>query len=146
MDAKGSFQEVKYLEHVQLQTNINYPMRGALQIYLESPAGTRVQLLSSRKLDKSDKGFVNWIFMSVMTWGELAEGVWVLTVLDMVGPEGNYGNIGETTLILYGTQQIPPHMKDGPRMYDYNYNRIHNGIHASRSASNMYRNHNSYYL
>lgn len=36
---KGTNQEVRYLEHVEVKTNINYTVRGALQIYLLSPSG-----------------------------------------------------------------------------------------------------------
>ncbi|KAJ8939124.1 hypothetical protein NQ318_012364 [Aromia moschata] len=133
---KGTHQEIKYLEHVELKTNINYTVRGALQIHLESPSGTEVQLLATRKLDKSDNGFVNWTFMSVMTWGEVAEGIWILTVSDTMGPESNYGNIGETTLILHGTKQLPNHMRYGPRNYNHNYNRIHDRVGTSRSQFN----------
>jgi proprotein convertase subtilisin/kexin type 1 len=47
-------------------------------------AGTRVQLLSPRELDQSDKGFVDWKFMSVLTWGEQPRGTWVLDITDKV--------------------------------------------------------------
>lgn len=46
--------------------------------------GTTVQLLRHRKLDKSNEGFQNWTFMSVMTWGENPKGVWTLEILDKV--------------------------------------------------------------
>jgi hypothetical protein len=47
-------------------------------------AGTRVQLLSPRQRDQSDKGFVNWKFMSVLSWGEQPRGTWVLDIIDEV--------------------------------------------------------------
>lgn len=47
-------------------------------------AGTKVQILGSRKLDKSNQGFENWSFMSVMTWGEYAYGEWKITIHDKV--------------------------------------------------------------
>lgn len=104
-----------------------------------------VQLLTTRKLDKSDKGFENWTFMSVMTWGEIAEGLWILTISDKVtnvfffslasfnfsfqtGPKENYGYVGETTLILHGTKRMPKYRKLGPRKYDFDYNKINNNI------------------
>lgn len=31
--------DVNYLEHVELQINVEYPVRGDLEIYLTSPAG-----------------------------------------------------------------------------------------------------------
>ncbi|KAJ8914185.1 hypothetical protein NQ315_015958 [Exocentrus adspersus] len=161
---QGTQNEIRYLEHVELRTNINYTVRGVLQVQLTSPSGkcrgdmmfrrnlakrwsgefleltiglrgTEVQLLTTRKLDKSDQGFVNWTFMSVMTWGEFAEGTWTMTVSDVVGPRENYGNIGDTTLILHGTKQLPSHMRHGPRNYNHNYNRIHNRVGTSRSQA-----------
>lgn len=37
-------------------------------------------------------------------------------------PKQNYGTIGEFTLILHGTEQIPANRRNGPRIYD-DYNR-----------------------
>ncbi|CAH1976924.1 unnamed protein product [Acanthoscelides obtectus] len=81
---RGSNHEVRYLEHVEVRTSINYTIRGALEILLESPSGTTAKLLSPRHLDQSDQGFENWTFMSVMTWGESPEGVWTLIISDTV--------------------------------------------------------------
>lgn len=47
-------------------------------------AGTRVQLLGPRQLDQSRLGFVNWKFMSVLSWGEQPKGTWVLDIIDEV--------------------------------------------------------------
>lgn len=86
--------------------------------------------------------------MSVMTWGEIAEGLWILNVFDnvrlneihfclllftkatglQVGPEGNVGFVGETFLILHGTLDLPKYMRKGPRKYNFNYNRVHNRV------------------
>ncbi|KAL1490904.1 hypothetical protein ABEB36_011579 [Hypothenemus hampei] len=125
---KGTNSEVLFLEHVQVRTFINYTVRGALEVHLTSPAGSRVQLLAPRKFDTSSRGFRNWTFMSVMTWGELASGVWTLNIADNIGPENNFGFVGETTLILRGTVEAPAHMINGPRNYNENYNRIHNRV------------------
>jgi proprotein convertase subtilisin/kexin type 1 len=80
----GTTNQLRYLEHVELTTTISYPVRGALEVYLKSPSGSNVQMLAPRKLDKSRNGFQSWSFMSVMTWGETAEGVWTITILDNV--------------------------------------------------------------
>lgn len=69
---------------MEITANIRYSVRGALELYLISPSGTKVQLLSPRRLDKSHEGFVDWSFMSVMTWGEKAKGLWILKVEDNV--------------------------------------------------------------
>lgn len=44
-----------------------------------------MQILSPRKRDASALGFEDWRFMSVLTWGEQPEGVWLLEVVDKVG-------------------------------------------------------------
>lgn len=98
---------MRYLEHVELKTSINYTTRGALEVYLTSPTGkinkiitgfnlnvlfvigTKVQLLNTRLLDKSEDGFQNWTFMSVMTWGEIPTGLWILTITDNVSYKTN---------------------------------------------------------
>ncbi|KAK9874872.1 hypothetical protein WA026_005686 [Henosepilachna vigintioctopunctata] len=103
--------EINYLEHVEIRTTIKYSSRGSLEVHLTSPLGTVVQLLATRKLDHSTDGFVNWSFMSVMTWGENPRGVWTLTVEDKVGAEGNNGYLKATQLVLHGTKSIPSHMK-----------------------------------
>ncbi|CAG9766656.1 unnamed protein product [Ceutorhynchus assimilis] len=128
----GTEQQVIFLEHVEVRTSITYTIRGSLEVQLISPAGTTVQLLTPRKYDKSSKGFTDWTFMSVMTWGELASGIWNLTISDNEGPEGNSGFIGDTTLILRGTKEPPGHMANGPRNYNEDYNRIHNRMGAVR--------------
>ncbi|CAH1118844.1 unnamed protein product [Phaedon cochleariae] len=125
---KGSDQEIRYLEHVEVRVNIQFSIRGALQVHLVSPSGTQLKLLAPRKLDQSDKGFKDWTFLSVMTWGEPAEGVWTLVVSDATKNERNFGSIGDTTLILHGTTELPFHMKKGARSYNENYNRIQSRV------------------
>ncbi|CAH1107633.1 unnamed protein product [Psylliodes chrysocephalus] len=125
---KGRRNELRYIEHVEVQTNINYTFRGALQIRLISPSGTFVNLLSPRKLDRSTHGFQNWTFMSMKTWGEIAEGIWKIHISDQTKFEQNIGTIGDITLVLHGTKQLPYHLREGPRNYNENYNRIQNRV------------------
>ncbi|KAI0980232.1 hypothetical protein GJ496_009479 [Pomphorhynchus laevis] len=71
---------ITYLEHVQLAVTvgIGQKYRGYLKINLISPSGTKVVLLDYRLKDKSLKGFNQWPFMSVMTWGEDPRGCWII--------------------------------------------------------------------
>lgn len=100
--------EINYLEHVELEINIEYPYRGDLEIYLTSSLGklyrkithllnrttpksfsipgTQIQLLSRRQNDNSNKGFQNWKLMSVLTWNENPRGPWKALVTDQVSP------------------------------------------------------------
>ncbi|KAK5650610.1 hypothetical protein RI129_001639 [Pyrocoelia pectoralis] len=121
---KGTDHEVVYLEHVEVETTINYTIRGVLEIFLTSPAGTSVQILNTRKYDTSSKGFQDWTFMSVTTWGELSQGVWTVNVQDEVGPSTNGGFIESIRLKLHGTYNLPIHMLGGPRIYNQHYNRL----------------------
>lgn len=81
---RGEKNEVNYLEHVEVNTNLDYSRRGSLEITLVSPSGTKVEVLTPRKLDSSDQGFRDWNFMSVMTWGESGAGNWIVQIQDKV--------------------------------------------------------------
>ncbi|XP_047121260.1 neuroendocrine convertase 1-like [Schistocerca piceifrons] len=122
----GTEREVNFLEHVELQVNLRYSLRGALEIYLTSAAGTRVELLSPRKLDTSNEGFKDWKFMSVLTWGERPSGIWTVEIIDRQGGSANNsGELISASLILHGTKDAPQHLKSGPRAYDDDYNHVH---------------------
>lgn len=95
---------VNYLEHVQAKITLTSQRRGDIQIFLTSPSGTRVTLLTPRYAkpsvitveffiifsrfffclrrshDLSRSGFNQWPFMSVHTWGEAPHGVWLLEI------------------------------------------------------------------
>ncbi|CAK9819682.1 Neuroendocrine convertase 1 [Anthophora quadrimaculata] len=120
--------EITFLEHVEIEVSLEYSFRGALQMHLTAPSGTRVQILKPRKLDKSSSGFEKWKFMSVASWGEDPRGIWVLDIVDEIGPEENTGRIEAFTLILHGTRNIPEYRKNGPRVYNQNYNRIRKAV------------------
>ncbi|CAH2229642.1 neuroendocrine convertase 1-like [Pararge aegeria] len=112
---------VNYIEHVELVTNIKYTRRGALEIYLVSSQGTKVQILSARSRDNSAAGLVNWPLTSVATWGEDPFGLWHVIFQDTTY-ESNTGEIGPITLVIHGTVEMPAHMKNGPRQYNNKYN------------------------
>ena len=40
----GTTNEIHFLEHVQVETNVQYTLRGALQMHLTAPSGTHSQL------------------------------------------------------------------------------------------------------
>ncbi|XP_014239147.1 neuroendocrine convertase 1-like isoform X1 [Trichogramma pretiosum] len=117
----GPANEIHYLEHVQVETNVEYTLRGALQMHLTSPTGTSVQLLGSRKNDNSSEGFVKWKFMSVATWGEEPKGTWYLDISDTIGPNTNKGTVGASKLILHGTKERPAYLGKSLRDYDSVY-------------------------
>ena len=77
---RGSSQEVQYAEHVQAVVTLTASVRGELEIFLTSPAGTRSTLLARRIRDTSSEGFTNWAFLTTHCWGESVVGTWRLEV------------------------------------------------------------------
>lgn len=104
-DGRGNF--VRYLEHVQAVITVNATRRGALNINMTSPMGTKSILLSRRSRDDDAKvGFDKWPFMTTHTWGEDPRGTWVMEV-GFVGDGPQEGVLKEWTLMLHGTQSAP---------------------------------------
>lgn len=100
---------VNYLEHVQAKITLTSQRRGDIQIFLTSPSGTRVTLLTPRSHDLSRSGFNQWPFMSVHTWGEAPHGIWLLEIHN----EGRLlAQITQWNLIFYGTET--PAQPDDP--------------------------------
>ncbi|XP_067144653.1 neuroendocrine convertase 1-like [Centruroides vittatus] len=109
---KNTENQVRYLEHVQVTVDVDYNRRGALELYLISPSGSRTMLLSKREKDKSAIGFKNWTFLTVHLWGEKCAGQYKLLIRDKIG-EDNRGEVKKAILTLHGTKDMPEHMKGG---------------------------------
>ncbi|XP_059607513.1 neuroendocrine convertase 1-like [Phlebotomus argentipes] len=110
---------IAYLEHVEVQMDLEYSERGVLEIFLTSPRGTEIQLLTRRRRDKSKDGFRPWTFMSVATWSENPTGLWKLNIID-TSALGifNSGILWDCKLILHGTEEMPAILANGPRVYN----------------------------
>nr|XP_050869949.1 neuroendocrine convertase 1-like [Vespula vulgaris] len=115
--------EIGFLEHVEIEVNLEYTRRGVLEMYLIAPSGTKVQLLGPRKLDDSSEGFNKWKFMSVASWGEDPHGTWILHIFDKIGSTRYNGAIRELKLILHGTKRLPHYREYESKIYDREYNR-----------------------
>merc|ERR1719466_153276 len=99
--------EVNYLEHVQAVITLNTTRRGAVQLFLRSPMGTRSMILSERiNDDDSQDGFTKWPFMTTHTWAENPRGRWTLEA-EFVKGERQEGFIKEWSLLLHGTRDAP---------------------------------------
>ncbi|XP_069787895.1 neuroendocrine convertase 2 isoform X3 [Narcine bancroftii] len=104
-EGRGNF--VRYLEHVQAVITINATRRGALNINMTSPMGTKSILLSRRPRDDDSKvGFDKWPFMTTHTWGEDPRGTWIIEA-GFAGDTAQKGVLKEWTLMLHGTQSAP---------------------------------------
>ncbi|KAL4227608.1 hypothetical protein ACF0H5_013049 [Mactra antiquata] len=100
---EGTDHHVKYLEHVQARITLKSSRRGDVQIFLQSPSGTKSTLLAKRGQDSSREGFNNWAFMTTHNWGELSKGDWVLTIEN----SARSSELQEWTLLLRGTETHP---------------------------------------
>lgn len=56
------------LEHVTVTMNVEHTQRGDLSVDLISPDNIVSHISAVRKLDKSDQGYDDWTFMSVVHW------------------------------------------------------------------------------
>ncbi|CAC5357117.1 FURIN [Mytilus coruscus] len=72
---------IRHLEHVMATVSFNYSCcRGAVEVYLVSPSGTKVVLLPKRYNDASftytESGTFTWTYKVVHLWGENPLGKW----------------------------------------------------------------------
>ncbi len=56
------------LEHVTVTMNVEHTCRGDLSVDLISPTGLVSHIATTRKMDKSEDGYDDWTFMSVVHW------------------------------------------------------------------------------
>ncbi|KAI1360945.1 peptidase S8/S53 domain-containing protein [Xylaria arbuscula] len=70
------------LEHVTVTMNVEHTQRGDLSVDLISPDNVVSHISAVRKLDKSDQGYDDWTFMSVVHWGESGVGTWTIVIRD----------------------------------------------------------------
>jgi len=96
--------KIDRLEHVIAKISLSYSRRGALEIFLVSPSGTRSMILGKRIHDSSPKGFQNFHFLSVHFWDENPAGKWKLQIINTGSPNsGNRGNLKKFEIFFYGT-------------------------------------------
>lgn len=102
-----------YLEHVQAVVSLRMQngMRKDVSIYLTSPSSTKSVLLPFRSHDRHKDGFHSWPFMTVHSWGERPQGMWVLGV---VVNSGASAKLESLELILYGTLSLPASVQSIP--------------------------------
>ena len=48
--------------------NVEHGCRGDLSVDLISPSGLVSHISATRKMDKSDEGYKDWTFMTVVHW------------------------------------------------------------------------------
>ncbi|RYP77249.1 hypothetical protein DL771_001298 [Monosporascus sp. 5C6A] len=70
------------LEHVTVTMNVKHTCRGDVSVDLISPAGLVSHIATTRGMDKSEDGYDDWTFMTVVHWGESGVGTWTLVVRD----------------------------------------------------------------
>ncbi len=94
-------------EAVEVTVNIEHDHRGDLGIILTSPSGT-VSTFAAVHDDPGDD-YNNWLFTSLVNWGENPNGTWVLRVAD--GVFGSTGTLKGWSITVHGYLAGP---KDTP--------------------------------
>lgn len=92
------------VEAVELTVNIpDHSYWGDIDIRLRSPAGTEVQLATSRFLNSlpQEAGYQQWTMGDVLHAGELSRGEWEIVVSDR--GSGDEGTLFSWNLRIYGT-------------------------------------------
>lgn len=95
------------LEHVTVDVWIAHPQRGAVQVELVSPHGTRSVLARPRRYDNAGTGFPGWTFSALTHWGEDPRGQWTLSVSSHAGNESVVGEFAAWRLHLWGAARDP---------------------------------------
>ncbi|KAJ7328626.1 hypothetical protein OS493_023895 [Desmophyllum pertusum] len=101
--------KINYLEHVQVRVNLNYTIRGELEMNLTSPHGTTSRLTQYRPRDKSPDAtyLTNWVILTLLHWGENPAGIWELSLKNAKPEHKNTGMLFDWALIIYGTATDP---------------------------------------
>lgn len=85
-------------EHVEVVVNVTHPKRSDLRFQLVSPNGTVATLHEPNTYVGANLN--NYLFTSVVTWGENPNGNWQLKIADEIA--GNAGTLNSWTLKVYG--------------------------------------------
>ena len=96
---KDTGSAIKFLEHIEVRISFRYSFRGAVQITLESPAGTTSNLLTRRNYDRKPNSKQQWTFMSVQHWGEDPIGTWRLN-MSLIQDQTETGSIDRIRILL----------------------------------------------
>ncbi|MBG88221.1 MAG: hypothetical protein CMO80_15140 [Verrucomicrobiales bacterium] len=91
------------LEHVLLKLNATHGARGELEVAVISPHGTRCVVAELNNDVNSD---YNYTFLSIQHWGELANGIWQVQLIDQ--RPGFGGILNALELCWYGTHTNVP--------------------------------------
>ncbi|XP_019643747.1 PREDICTED: furin-like protease kpc-1 [Branchiostoma belcheri] len=99
---------IRYLEHVLVAVNIEFPRRGHLRLTLAAPSGTASTVAPGR--DRDETPDLSWSFLTLHNWGENPLGSWRLSVRN-THPEtyNSTGSLRRWTLTLYGSATLPLH-------------------------------------
>jgi subtilisin family serine protease len=91
------------VEFVEVTVDIEHSYWGDISLYLTSPAGTEIRLMTPRYLPQDTRtlGFHNWTLGDALHAGELASGRWRLRVVDDQSRDG--GILRSWGLKIHGT-------------------------------------------
>lgn len=101
------------VEFVEVTVDIEHSYWGDVSLYLTSPAGTEIRLMTSRYLPQGARslGFRNWKMGDALHLGELSAGRWKLRVVDDENQDS--GVLRSWGLKIHGTA-VPAHAEQLP--------------------------------
>lgn len=101
------------VEFVEVTVDIEHSYWGDVSLYLTSPAGTEIRLMTSRYLPQGARslGFRNWKMGDALHLGELSAGRWKLRVVDDENQDS--GVLRSWGLKIYGTA-VPAYAEQLP--------------------------------
>lgn len=101
--------DINFLEHVQVEVDLDFSRRGDLYLELKAPSNTISLLTRRRQFDNiiPVKNLTNWRIITLFNWGEGPKGEWRLKLGNLDARFQNNGTLYSWTLILYGTTSDP---------------------------------------
>ncbi len=90
-------------EHVKINLDVLHTFRGDLEMYLTSPNGTTSRLVQAIAAGPIDN-YIDFPFMTVRNWGETANGIWTLRIVDLA--PADVGTLTGARMTVYGSTSV----------------------------------------
>ncbi len=94
---------IDFVEHVDVIFHARTPARGNLEVFVDSPFGTRSFLATPHNDRANDYPQQGWKFGTVRNWGEDSKGVWRVSCKDSAAM--GRGTFTWFELVIYGYQK-----------------------------------------
>ena len=91
-----------WIETIEIKVHITHGDRGDLNVFLKSPNGIESELIRENSQD-INSDYHDWVFTSVVHWGENSFGEWEIKVNDTVPEGASDRTFNNWSLSFYGT-------------------------------------------